>query len=131
MDEELAFEIAGISVGFMAAICFCIGSVMTSAHDMATLSKTHGASVSRMAHSLAVQRGLYAAGALLLLISCGLQVWGILLSSTNPVDLPPVPLTWSDLLLVVPAGAGLIAFLIARWIYKRTLEKTLRIVDSP
>jgi hypothetical protein len=130
MSQQLAFNLAGMSVGLIAALCFCIGSVLLSVEDIADLATSKWGFNSAVVHSLAAQRGLSVTGALLLLISFGLQVLGAVASSTNPADLPQALLLLSDYLLLALVLSGLLACGIFGWIYTRTKGKALQLLNK-
>ncbi|TKS58674.1 MAG: hypothetical protein EWM72_02835 [Nitrospira sp.] len=73
MSEQLVVTLVAVSVGFIAAIFLCIGSALTSAKNIKYLCGTYyGFNVS-VARSLAAQRAQYGVGALLLVVSFGLE----------------------------------------------------------
>jgi hypothetical protein len=127
MTEQLAITLSAASVGFVAAVFFCIGNALNSAKKI-TLQATPFWDFSEpLARSLTAQRAQYVVGALLLVISFLLQVWAALASATSPANLPQLLHTWQYLVPAVLLPTWLVAGGLSALLYKSTMQKVLRL----
>jgi hypothetical protein len=112
MTEQMAFALASASVGFVAAICFCIGSAFLSKNKIVILAATYWDYNEAHANAIISQSAQYITGAILLAIAFGLQVAAIRASQAT-VRLPhPVLEHVFAFVLVVLLASGLIAFVL-------------------
>jgi hypothetical protein len=123
-DKELLSLIA-YSIGFTAGIFFCIGTVATSARNIKMLTATRLDNSPPWSRALAAQRGLYAAGGLLLVFSFALQVLEVGASPAIPVILHLLIDTKLRGVLVVTAFSLLIGLVVALSVYEATISKVL------
>ena len=127
LSEQLAFTLATSAVGFVSASFFCVGAISTTAEQIADQACMYWDFHPLAARALTAQRSQYAAGALLLVVSFGLQVAAALASSASPVNLPQWLCTWQQLVAVVLVATFAIAAPLAFLAYIVTLRKVLRI----
>lgn len=125
MTEQLALTLAAASVGFVAAVFFCIGNALNSAKKIERQATPQWNFMESVARALGAQRAQYVVGALLLVASFLLQVAAALSSSTTPAALPQYLHTWTHLVLAVLVPTGLIAGGLAALLYKSTMRKVL------
>ena len=130
MSEQLAITLAAASIGFVAAVFFCIGNALNSAKKIERQATPQWDFMESVARALTAQRAQYAVGALLLVFSFGLQVAAVLASSTIPANLPQFLHTWPRLVLAVLVPTGLIAGGLAALLYKSTIRKVLRLAKQ-
>ncbi len=127
MTEQLAVTLSAASIGFLAAIFFCIGNAMNSSGKIFLQATMFYDLSEPLARSLAAQRAQYVIGALLLVISFLLQVWAALASATSPANLPQWLHTWQCLVLAVLSPSALIAGWLSWYLYNSTMRKILRL----
>lgn len=125
MSEQTALTLAAAVVGFVAAVFFCIGNASNSVKSITAQSTTFWDVSEPVARALASQRAQYVIGALLLLISFGLQIWAAVASSTNPSGLPQWLDTWPRLLLTVLVSTAGASWCLCRALDKTTIDKVL------
>lgn len=121
-DLQAAFNIASIAVGFVAAICFCIGAATNDPRSIALSSATIVGSNPATMRSLSGQRAQYLVGGLLLVASFGLQVGVVLVPKETQICLPAFFQSPLVLLIFVLATASLVAFLAIRWLTNHTIQ---------
>ena len=126
MTEQLLLTLMAATIGFVAAIFFCIGNALNSAEKILLQSSTYWDFNKHLASSLAAQRSQYAVGALLLLVSFLLQVAAALAPAANYVALPLYLHTWPAIVFAVLVLSLLIAGGISGIVYKTTIRKVLR-----
>lgn len=127
MTEQLAITLAAASVGFAAAIFFCIGNALNSAKRITSQATPRWDFSEPLARALTAQRAQYAVGALLLVASFLLQVWAALASATSPVNLPQWLHAWPYFVLAILLPTGLVAGWLSALLYKATMQKVLRL----
>jgi len=127
MTEQLAITLSAASVGFLAAIFFCVGNAMNSAAKIFLQATPFNDLSEPMARALAAQRAQYIVGALLLLVSFLLQVWAALTPATSPGNLPQWLHTWPCLVLAVLAPSAVVAGCLSWFLYESTMRKVLRL----
>ena len=110
-DLQAIFSVASIAIGFVAAVCFCIGAATNVPKNIAISSATIVGANPAIMHSLSAQRAQYLVGALLLVASFGLQVGVVLTSKDAQVGLPLVLQSPLALLISTVLIAAVIAFL--------------------
>lgn len=127
MTEQLAITLVAASVGFSAAIFFCIGNILNTAKNILRQSVPYWDFSEPVARALAAQRAQYVVGGLFLVVAFFLQLVAALVSATTPANLPQYFDTWLSLvsftLIPVIAFGALIAF----FIYKLTIQKVFRL----
>jgi hypothetical protein len=111
VDIPSAFNIASIAIGFVAAICLCIGAATTTPKSIALASATIVDSNPTLMRSLSAQRSQYIVGALFLIVTFARQAAAVLTPKDSQLQLPlffqsPLVLLFSVLLV-----AGAVAFL--------------------
>jgi len=127
VSEQLAITLAAASIGFVAAVFFCIGNALNTPEKILLQSTPRWDFSEPVARALTAQRAQYVIGALLLVASFLLQVAAALASSTTPVALPQWLYTWPYLVLAVLLPTGLIASGLSALLYKTTIHKVLRL----
>jgi len=127
MTEQLAITLSAASVGFLAAIFFCVGNAMNSSKKIFLQATPFYDLSEPVARALTAQRAQYVVGALLLVTSFLLQVWAALASATSPANLPQWLHTWQSLVLVVLAPSALVAGGFSWLLYESTIRKVLRL----
>lgn len=130
MNEQLAFTLAAATVGFVAALFFCIGNSLNTSAKILLQATPYWDFSAPVARALASQRAQYVAGALLLVASFVLQVAAVLASPTSLAALPQWLHTWPYLVLVVLVVSLLLAGGGAWFLYARTIEKVLRLEEA-
>ena len=129
MDEQLAFTLSAATVGFVAAVFFCIGNTLNTADKILLQATPYWDFSAPVARALASQRAQYVAGALLLLSSFVLQVFAVVASSTTPAAIPQSLHTWLSLVFVVLVTSFLFASGFAWFLYEKTIAKVLLLVE--
>lgn len=119
MNEQLAYTLAAASVGFTAAVFFCVGTALLRHKTMVVLATLYWDYNKEHATAMASQSAQYAVGGLLLVVSFLLQVVAALASPTNLLSLHPVLanayiFVLAILLLTGPTAFGLYKLLL-RW----------------
>lgn len=127
MTEQLALTLIAATVGFVAAIFFCIGNAFNSSKQIALQATPFWDFNEHLARSIASQRVQYVIGAMLLVVSFGLQIAAVLASPTNLANLPQCLQFWLYLVLAVfvPCLATSSGF--AWLLYKSTMRKVLKL----
>ena len=110
-DLQAIFSVASIAIGFVAAVCFCIGAATNGPKNIAISSATIVGANPAIMRSLSAQRAQYLVGALLLVASFGLQVGVVLTPKDAQVGLPLVLQSPLALLVSTFLIAAVIAFL--------------------
>lgn len=123
-------NIAAISVGFVAAVCFCIGAATSDAKQISGIASTYWDFNESLARSLAAQRAQYVVGALLLVASFSLQAAADLVGQSNPAVLPQWLPHGVGLFLAVLLPIALLAWLSVRILASRTTSKVLQILNE-
>jgi uncharacterized BrkB/YihY/UPF0761 family membrane protein len=123
MSEQLAITLIAATVGFVAAVFFCIGNVLNTSKSIMRQSVPYWDFSEPVARSLAAQRAQYVVGGLLLVGAFLLQVIGALASSTNQTCLPEWLATWPWLIAATLVPTFLISSLFAWVIYRSTMKK--------
>ncbi len=90
MTEQAALTLISASFGFIAAIFFCIGSALTTHKKMVALSRTYWGANLEFAKATVSQSTQYGIGALLLIISFGLQIMATQASATTQATNDPI-----------------------------------------
>ena len=130
MTEQLAITLSAASVGFIAAIFFCVGNAMNSSQKIFLQATPFYDLSEPVARAVAAQRAQYVVGALLLVVSFALQIAAALASSTTPAALPQWLHTWQYLVLVVLAPSALVAGCLSWFLYESTMRKVLRLYQE-
>lgn len=130
MTEQLAFTLSAASIGFVAAVFFCVGNAMNTSSKILLQATPFWDFSEPLASSLAAQRAQYVIGALLLVASFLLQVAAALASSTTPTNLPPFLHTWTAIVFAVLVSAGLVAAGFSVLLFKTTMRKVLRLEEA-
>lgn len=130
MTEQLALTLAAASIGFVAAVFFCIGNALNTSEKVLLQSTPRWDFSEPVARALTAQRAQYVVGALLLVASFLLQVAATLASSTIPASLPQWLHTWPNLVLAVLFPTGLIAGGFSWLLYESTIRKVLRLKEA-
>lgn len=91
VDLNAMFNVASIAMGFVAAVCFCIGAASNSPKNIALSSATIVGANPGLMRSLSAQRAQYLIGALFLVASFALQVGVVFVPKDVRVALPFVP----------------------------------------
>lgn len=123
MTTATALNIIAASIGFCAAVFFCIGNISNSSKKIIIQSTPYWDFSEPVALALAAQRAQYAVGALLLVISFGLQIAATQASSATPANLPQCIHTWPCLVIAVLVPTALASGLVCAGIYRCTKSK--------
>jgi len=130
MTEQLAVTLTVASIGFAAAVFFCIGNAFNSAKLITAQAIPYWDFSKPMARSLTAQRAQYVVGALLLVASFLLQIAAALSSSTILVALPQWLQSSPVFVLTVLVPTLLIARGFSKILYRTTLRKVLLLSKS-
>lgn len=125
MSEQLAITLVAATVGFIAAVFFCIGNVLNTSKVIMRQSVPYWDFSEPVARSLAAQRAQYVVGALLLVGAFFLQIVGALASPTSTVCLPAWLSTWPWLVAVMLVPTSIGSSVLALLIYRSTMNKVL------
>jgi hypothetical protein len=120
-------SIASIVSGFVAAVCFCVGAATTNTEHIKALSSTYWNFNKHLVHSLSAQRAQYAVGALLLVVSFGLQSAAVLGVPDIHLALPQAAQSAPVLFAATLAACSLLAFCSVRAISTRTERQVLEL----
>lgn len=121
--------IAAICVGFVSAVCFCIGG-LSGAKQISVMAGTYWDYNESLARSLAAQQAQYVAGALLLVASFGLQAAAALAAQSIPQALPQWLPRGACLFAAVLLPTALLAWLAVRALTASTTNKVMRILKE-
>lgn len=131
MSEQLALNIVAASIGFIAAVFFCIGNALNTSEAIAgqvTLRRT--GYIEPLARSLAAQRAQYVWGGIFLLIAFALQLAAALSSSSDPAPLPLFLQSWPCLLAAVCLPTALVGAVGSLLLRNYTIRKVQSHVSS-
>jgi hypothetical protein len=104
-------NIAAIALGFVAAICFCIGAATNKIKDIALSCATVPGGNLNHSNSLCAQRAQYIVGATFLIFSFGFQAAAILIPKECQLLMPIFFQSSFVQLLTILLAASAIAFL--------------------
>lgn len=130
MTEQLALILSAASLGFLAAIFFCVGNTMNSPAKIFLQATPFWDFNEPVASALAAQRAQYVVGAVLLVFSFILQVAAALASPSTHAPLPQWLHTWPYLVLAVLTPSALVAAGFSWLLYKSTTKKVLRLYEE-
>lgn len=124
MTLSIFLSIFGVSIGFLSALFFALGTLRLRAKDIVGIAGTYFDFNQHLADSIASQRAEYIAGALLLLASFALQLAANLVPPTlQPSHFQPFGCALSAI------GLALLAISVLSWFLCRSLsEKTKKAV---
>jgi drug/metabolite transporter (DMT)-like permease len=126
MSEQLALTLIAASVGFVAAVFFCMGNAFNSVDKITYQSTTFWDASEPIARALASQRAQYITGALLLLLYFALQILAALASPNTPITLPQILHNWLYLVLSAIIPTTILASCFCYIINRLTLQKVLQ-----
>ena len=129
MTEQLALTLIATTVGFLAAIFFCVGNAFNSAKQIALQASPFYDFNPHLARSITAQRVQYVVGALLLVASFGFQISAALASPTIPASLPQFLQFWHYFLLAVFFPSLTVSAFLAWLLYKSTMRKVLKLAQ--
>jgi len=118
-----ALSTAAACLGFLAALCFCIGSLTLSASQIRQLAATKYNWNPHIGQSLAGQKAEYVTGALLLAVSFLLQLWAIGANPATVLCLPQSLQSVPLLALAILLPSALDAYGLRRLLYAITTRK--------
>jgi hypothetical protein len=127
MTSQDAVTLTAASVGFVAAVFFCVGNFMNNSESIFKQSRPFNDISKPIAHALSAQRAQYVTGGLLLVIAFSLQVWGVLASKENAECLPQWLHSWLYLVLSAVALSAAIGFCTSRLLYASTIKGVSRL----
>ncbi len=122
IDLQSIFNIASIAIGFVAAVCFCIGAATNGPSNIAKSSATILNANPATMRALSAQRAQYLVGALFLVASFALQVGVVLIPKETTIAVPFILQSRLGLLAVVLFVASAIAFFSIRQLTERTVQ---------
>lgn len=125
MSEQIAINLIAATVGFVAAVFFCIGNVLNTSKSIMLQSGTYWDFSEPVARSLAAQRTQYVVGALLLIGAFLLQIIGALASPINHACIPERLSTWPWLIAATLVPTCLVSSFLAWRLYRSTIRKVL------
>ncbi|MDR4516462.1 MAG: hypothetical protein MRK00_03615 [Nitrosomonas sp.] len=125
MSEQLAITLIAATVGFVAAVFFCIGNVLNTSKTIMLQSVPYWDFSEPVARSLTAQRAQYVVGALLLVGAFLLQVIGALASPTDEACLPEWLATWPWLIAATFVPTCIVSLFITWLLYRSTIKKVL------
>lgn len=125
-DLQSIFNIASIAIGFVAAICFCIGAATNGPNNIAKSSATILNANPATMRALSAQRAQYLVGALFLVASFGLQVGVVLTPKETAIAVPFILQSPLGLL----ASILLIALSIALFSIRKLTERTVQAAQN-
>ncbi len=123
MSEQLAITLIAATVGFVAAVFFCIGNALNTSKSIMRQSVPYWDFSEPVARSLAAQRAQYVIGALLLVVAFLLQVVAALASPTSTACLPMLLVTWPWLIAATLVPTSLVSLFFAWLLYRSTMNK--------
>lgn len=127
MSEQLTLTIFAASVGFVAAVLFCVGNALNASEEILLQASPFLDFNKHLAYSLTAQRAQYVVGAVLLLFSFIFQPAAVLTSSENPAPLPGFLRTWWALLAAVLIPFSLLSWIAVQLLFRRTFAKVLEL----
>lgn len=127
MTEQLAYTLLAASIGFVAAIFFCVGTALLRHKAMIVLATSYWDYNKEHATAIVSQSAQYAVGGLLLIVSFLLQVAAALASPTDQLSLYPVLTNACIFLLTTLLLVGIFTFglykLLLHWRLPRLLQE--------
>jgi len=129
MNEQLVFTLSAATVGFVAAIFFCISNSLNTSKKILLQATPYWDFSEPIARALASQRAQYAGGTLLLLGSFVLQVCSTLASSTVTAAIPQLLQSWPCLVFAVLILSFLFAGAFSWLLYEKTIKKVLLLAE--
>jgi hypothetical protein len=130
LTKQLLYTLLAASIGFVAAVFFCLGTAALKRKDIVDLATSHWGYSIPLVKTTVCQSTQYLIGALLLIISFILQIIAALASSTRLILLHPV---LSKVYFFVPLTlilVGSISYGIYRLIIMLRLPKILRAIKQ-
>ncbi|WEJ61823.1 hypothetical protein [Thiomicrorhabdus lithotrophica] len=119
MTEQMAFTLSSASTGFVAAICFCIGSAFLNRKKIIVLSSTYWGYNEAQAKALISQSVQYLIGAFFLIVAFALQIVATQ-ASQNELHLPhPALESPYTFVVVIFLSCSLLAYVIFRGLLLR------------
>ena len=106
MPLQVALALTAASVGFVAAIFFCVGSILNTPESILVQATPYWDFSNPVALALSAEKAQYSVGALLLVVSFGLQVWAVSVSPEKPSPLPQTLCRLCLVILVVAVTAA-------------------------
>jgi hypothetical protein len=125
MSTQLALNLAAASVGFIAAIFFCLGNAFNSPRAIADQATPCWDFNPALARALAAQRAQYIVGGCLLLVVFCLQVLAAVAGSPEPAALPRWLQSWG----LFVATIVLLTFAVSATLSFGLFRATMRGVD--
>ena len=127
MTSQDAVTLSAASIGFVAAVFFCIGNFMNTSESIFKQSRPFQDISKPIAHALSAQRAQYVVGALLLVFAFLLQVLAVVASKENAECLPQWFHFWPYLVLSVVSLSAAIGSCISRLLYAATVKGVARL----
>lgn len=127
MTSQDAVTLSAASVGFVAAVFFCIGNFMNTSESIFKQSRPFNDISKPIAHALSAQRAQYVVGALLLVIAFLLQVLAVVASKETAEYLPQRLHFWPYLVLSAVSLSLLIAVCLSRLLRGATVRGIWRL----
>jgi hypothetical protein len=125
MSEQLALTIIAASVGFVAAVLFCVGNALNASDEILLQATPFWDFNQHLARSLTAQRAQYVVGAVLLFFAFALQLAAALASGEKPAPLPSILRTWWAFLVAVLVPVSLLSWLSVWLLFRSTFSKVL------
>ncbi|RLL51717.1 hypothetical protein D8Y20_08490 [Mariprofundus sp. EBB-1] len=123
MTEQIAYTLVSASFGFIAAICFCIGSSFLSKNKIVLLATTFWSYNEEQAKAIISQSAQYLTGALFLIAAFVFQVVATQASQATVQMLHPALECGYAFVIFVLVPSGIFAFCLFRVLILR--EKTI------
>ena len=130
MTYHFLINIIAVTIGFCAALFFCIGNLINTSEKIIIQATTYFNFNEHVARSLAAQRAQYITGAILLLISFLLQVVAVQASPTNLASLPQYIQSCGLLIVVVLFSTLATGCLFSEIIRRTTIAKIKKHIEQ-
>lgn len=130
MNEQLAFTLSAATLGFVAALFFCISNSINTSEKILLQATPYWDFSEPVARALASQRAQYVVGTFLLLGSFVLQVCSALASSTVTAAIPQLLQSWPYLVFAVLTVSFLFASTFAWLLFEKTIKKVLLLAEA-
>jgi ATP/ADP translocase len=127
VSEQLAWTIVAATVGFVAAVWFCVGNALNAAENILLQATPFWDFNQHLARALVAQRAQYIVGAALLFVSFAAQLTAALSSSDRTAALPGLLASWCSLLAAVLTSVSVASWLAYKWLSNSTLARVLAI----
>lgn len=130
MSYQLLLNLSAVVVGFLAAICFCVGNVLNTPKTIWQIAKPRWDFSPELARSFASQRAQYAVGALLLVLTFVFQMASMVASTSALAPLPMWLCSWQTFAGVVFVLGAVFASSAIWSLYRLTMRRVLHLEEA-